>query len=116
MLSRVKKTGPLPPTKIDIKDIAPMLDILQALRYNYYCAKRAVVPNRVYDEAKEEEMEYGGGSPILSQPASDRPTDYPSHIRCLAFYMHYKYEMKQPVPWQNGLPFDFFPHKPKASR
>jgi hypothetical protein len=73
-----------------MKEVAPTCDILLAHRYLFYCAKHPVITDQAYDLAKYEEIEFGAGGPFLLQPASDKVTDYPPHIRSLAHYIQYK--------------------------
>lgn len=92
-----------------MKEVAPLVDQVLAHRYLFYCSKKPIISNEAYDDAKEEAMEFGGGFDILSEPASDRPVDYPAHIRSLAFYLLYKTEALKEYPNKNCLPPDFFP-------
>ncbi len=106
------KTSPLAKKLVrigDLKDLISDVDILLAHRYLYWCAKRPIISDRAYDVLKRELMEYGGGYKKLTRPASDRATGYRAHIRSLAFYLLYKFEIKQPKPWTTRhLPPDFF--------
>lgn len=63
------------------------VDLLLAYRYQYYVAKNPIVSDKTYDDLKAEEMEFGTGAQILSQPASDRVIDYAPEIRSLAYYL-----------------------------
>lgn len=91
-----------------LKDVALTADIVQALRYLYHCSGISVVSDQAYDDAKAEEIEYGGAGDILLQPASKRVVDYPAHIRSLAYYMHFKF-MEKTGQWKTDqLPPHFF--------
>lgn len=89
------------------RQVAPRVDVLLAYRFLFYCSRVRLISDQAYDEAKAEEMEYGGGMDVLSKPASGKPVDYPAHIRSLAFYMHYK-SMEKTGDWDaNKLPLEF---------
>lgn len=77
-------------TRQRFKEIAPRIDLLLAYRYQYWVSKTPLIADSLYDEMKQEEMEFGGGADILSLPASDRVTDYPPYIRSLALYLEFK--------------------------
>lgn len=82
-----------------MKQVAPRVDVLLACRYLYWCTKKKVISDQAYDEAKAEEIEFGGGSDMLTRSASNKVVDYPPHIRSLAFYMLYK-EMVRTGKWE----------------
>lgn len=120
-----KKSAPEPERKASTAKIKPAIqrkgsaihfyldnffsetDMLLAHRYLYHCAKRPVISNQEYKDAKRECMEYGGGYDVLTQPASDKPIDYPVHVRYLAIYMLFKFETSKPKPDMRGLPYEF---------
>jgi hypothetical protein len=89
----------------------PTLDFLLACRFLYWCAKKPLIADEVYDTMKEEEMEYGTGTAALSLPASDRPIHYRDHIRSLAFYLLYREEVAKDHPDYNCLPPGWFQDK-----
>lgn len=98
-----------------LKDVAPVVDLVLAHRYLYWCAKRPIISDQSYDLLKKEELEFGGGFDLLSEPASSRPCDYPAHIRSLAYYMMFKEEDKKEEPFMDSLPPDFWQHRKKSN-
>jgi hypothetical protein len=70
--------------------LAPKLDedVLMALRFLYYVKAKPVVPDAKYDEAEKEytDREEVEDSPVM-YPGSDKASDYPDHIKALAFYL-----------------------------
>lgn len=82
-----------------MKQAAPTTDVLWALRFLYHCSKVSIVSDQAYDTALAEEIEYGGGSAILGVKASKVVSDYPPHIRSLAFYLHFKH-MEEKGEWK----------------
>lgn len=73
-----------------LKELAPTADLCLAHRYLYWCVKQPIISNEAYDTLKKEELEFGNAESVLLQPASDKNTDYPPHIRSLANYMQMK--------------------------
>lgn len=75
-----------------LREVASSVDIIIAHRYLAYCAKCPIISKQAYDAMVEEEIEFGGGADILARyPKSANVTDYPPHIRSLAYYMQFKY-------------------------
>lgn len=92
-----------------MKCLAPVADQLLAHHYLYYVSKSPIISDQAYDEAKEEEIEYGGGGPLLRAIAeTDKQVcNYPPHIRSLANYMHYKF-MEVTGEWNDRvLPYSW---------
>ncbi len=83
----------------DMRKLSVGVDLVLAYRFLYYVHGISMVPDRVYDELEQEEIEYGGGAGILNeQVGSDNAADYPPHIRSLALYLAFKYaERKKDV-------------------
>lgn len=76
-----------------LKAAAPTLDQLLAHKYLYWVAKCPVIPDKEYDSAKAEEIEFGCGAESLESASGFRKAlDYPAHIRSLAFYLQYKFQ------------------------
>lgn len=96
------------------QDLVSGTDVLLAHRYLYYCLKRPIITNRVYNEAKAEEMEFGIEVDKLEQDASDRVKDYPEPIRALAQYMLYRHELTQLYPALRYLPYGWEESNKKA--
>jgi hypothetical protein len=73
--------------------LAPISDQVLAHHYLYHICKTPIVTDQAYDDAKQEEIEFGGGGPMLHAlaEAGRAVGDYPPHIRSLAFYMLYKF-------------------------
>jgi len=75
-----------------MKNFSPATDQLIAHHYLYHVSKTPVISDQAYDDAKAEEIEFGGGGgwlKILSESRREA-VSYPPHIRSLAFYMLYK--------------------------
>lgn len=72
----------------DARQLAPTLDLVLAYRYIYHVYKKKIVPNKTYDDLKEEEIEYGSGSKALAKESRDCPT----YIKPLAMYLLEKHE------------------------
>jgi len=87
-----------------MKEVAPTCDILLAHRYLYWCAKSPIISDKAYDDAKAEEIEYGGAGDLLKHPAFKKVCDYPDHIRSLALYMLFKFQLTEGKRDWNQLP------------
>jgi hypothetical protein len=88
--------------------LAPVSDMVLAHHYLFHVSKSPIITDQAYDEAKEEEIELGGGGPMLRALADAKTAvDYPPHIRSLAFYMLYKF-MEVTGEWNTGvLPYSW---------
>lgn len=82
----------------------PRLDLLVAHHYLFFIARRPIISWPEFQETKYGEPEYK--SWLKSLPPGDRKvTDYPPHIRSLAYYMLYKF-MEETGEWhQESLPY-----------
>lgn len=92
-----------------MKCLAPVSDQILAHHYLYHVSKTQIVTNQAYDSAKAEEIEFGAAGPMLRalSEAHGRATDYPAHIRSLAYYMLYKF-MEVTGEWNdNVLPYSW---------
>jgi hypothetical protein len=89
--------------------LAPVSDQVLAHHYLYHANKTPIITDQAYDDAKAEEIEFGGGGPLLHALAktNGKVTDYPPHIRSLAFYMLYKF-MEVTGEWNDRvLPYSW---------
>jgi hypothetical protein len=89
--------------------LAPVSDMVLAHHYLYHVSKTPIITDQAYDDAKAEEIEFGGGGPLLHALAktSGKVTDYPPHIRSLAFYLLYKF-MEATGEWNDRvLPYSW---------
>lgn len=92
-----------------MKCLAPVSDMILAHHYLYHANKSPIITDQAYDEAKAEEIEFGGGGPMLHALAktSGKVTDYPPHIRSLAYYMLHKF-MEATGQWNDRvLPYSW---------
>lgn len=89
--------------------LAPISDQLLAHHYLFHVNKTPIITDQAYDDQKAEEIEFGGGGPLLHALAgtSGNATDYPPHIRSLAYYMLYKF-MEVTGEWNDRvLPYSW---------
>jgi hypothetical protein len=92
-----------------MKTISPVTDQLLVHHYLYHISKNPIITDQAYDDAKAEEIEFGGGGGWLKLIAGSKKQvcDYPAHIRSLAYYMLYKF-MEATGEWNDGkLPYDW---------
>lgn len=87
-----------------MKCLAPVSDQLLAHHYLYHVNKHPIITDQAYDTEKEEELEFGGGGPLLKAIAATKKdvADYPPHIRSLAYYMLYKF-MQVTGEWNDRI-------------
>lgn len=84
-----------------------MVDLVLAHQYLFYCAKAPVISESDFESLRAEEKEYGKGSQALSKPPSDKATDYPPHVRSLAYYLQVK-KMQSTGVWNfRVIPYGF---------
>lgn len=92
-----------------MKCLAPVSDQLLAHHYLYHVSKTPIITDQAYEDAKAEEIEFGGGGPFLHaiSETQKRVGDYPPHIRSLAYYMLYKF-MEVTGEWNDRvLPYSW---------
>lgn len=76
-----------------LRQVAPGVDLLLAYRFLYYVKHAKAIPDKAYDDLKQEEVEYGCGGKTLREFAGmKRAEDYPPHIRALARYLIFKHD------------------------
>lgn len=98
-----------------MKAVAPVTDQLLAYHYLYHVSKNPIISDKTYNDAKAEEIEFGGGGWWLHliSKSRKRVVDYPPHIRSLAYYMLYKF-MEGAGKWdETKLPYSWGAEKAK---
>lgn len=75
---------------VRLRQLAVGVNLIQAYQYAFHCHKVRLVSDQAYDDQKQEEIEYGGGSEVLLEPASKRVVDYPHFIRYLGMYLMFR--------------------------
>lgn len=80
-----------------LKDYAPEIDVLLALRYLYWELGNPIVEDRIYDRMKSEAIEYSGAGPALAEWEDKCPPIQ----RQLALFFLAKFHANQSreLPW-----------------
>ena len=79
------------------KHLAPTLDLLVALRYVFYNYKIQIISDKSWDDMKFEEIEYGGGGPILKE--YENPRLIKPWIKSLGLYLCDKFKAEGKAKW-----------------
>jgi len=92
-----------------MREVAPLSDLCWAHAYLIHSARRQLISAQAFETMVAEEREFGGAVGLLPAKFSNVVTDYPAHIRSLAYYLLFKDQQKKGKWNADDFPLDWKP-------